>query len=121
MYGLLLHDRGTARTTTCGFSLISPGAARTEMMCSEPACARSQLRGCRLQALLKRISDEGHTVGSHTVDHISLDNLDTTRVEYELAGLEQTLTGLGIAAPKVGFFHAPFHHKRCSPPRPATD
>ena len=55
-----------------------------------------------MQALLQRISNEGHTVGSHTVDHVSLDNLDTTRIEYELAGLEQTLTGLGIAAPKVG-------------------
>ena len=35
------------------------------------------------------------------VDHISLDNLDTNRIEYELGGLERTLEGLGIPAPKV--------------------
>lgn len=54
------------------------------------------------QALLKRIASEGHTIGSHTVDHIALDDLSTTRIEYELAGLEATLAGLGIATPKVG-------------------
>ena len=54
------------------------------------------------QALLQRIRDEGHTIGSHTVDHISLDNLDTTRIEYELGGLESTLGDIGIPAPRVG-------------------
>jgi peptidoglycan/xylan/chitin deacetylase (PgdA/CDA1 family) len=54
------------------------------------------------QALLQRINNEGHTIGSHTVDHISLDNLDTDRIEYELSGLESTLESLGISAPKVG-------------------
>ena len=53
------------------------------------------------QALLKRIASEGHTIGSHTVDHIALDDLSTTRIEYELGGLETTLAGLGIATPKV--------------------
>lgn len=54
------------------------------------------------QNLLKRIVAEGHTLGSHTVDHISLDDLSTTRIEYELGGLETTLTGLGLPVPKVG-------------------
>nr|QOL01097.1 putative extracellular protein CSOL_026 [Pseudococcomyxa simplex] len=57
------------------------------------------------QALLQRIRDEGHTIGSHTVDHISLDNLDTTRIEYELGGLEGTLGNIGLAAPRL--FRAP--------------
>lgn len=54
-----------------------------------------------MQALLERIHNEGHTIGSHTVDHIYLDNLDTTRIEYELGGLEGTLADLGLAAPRV--------------------
>jgi hypothetical protein len=35
------------------------------------------------------------------VDHISLDGLSTTRIEYELAGVETELVSLGIPAPKV--------------------
>ena len=50
---------------------------------------------------MRRIRDEGHTIGSHTVDHATLDSLDTTRIEYELGGLEGTLGDLGIAAPRV--------------------
>jgi len=53
------------------------------------------------QDLLKRIVSEGHTLGSHTVDHIALDDLSTTRIEYELGGLETTLNGLGLPTPKV--------------------
>lgn len=58
------------------------------------------------QALLQRIKDEGHTIGSHTVDHISLDNLDTTRIEYELGGLESTLGDIGIPAPRVSLVNS---------------
>ena len=58
------------------------------------------------QALLKRIASEGHTIGSHTVDHIALDDLSTTRIEYELRGLETTLASLGIATPKVDYSKA---------------
>ena len=54
------------------------------------------------QTLLKRIVSEGHTLGSHTVDHISLDDLSTTRIEYEIGGLETELTTLGLPTPKVG-------------------
>ena len=54
------------------------------------------------QALLKRIVAENHTLGSHTVDHISLDELSTTRIEYEIGGLETELATLGLPIPKVG-------------------
>ena len=36
------------------------------------------------------------------MDHISLDDLSTTRIEYELGGVETELVSLGIPAPKVG-------------------
>lgn len=53
------------------------------------------------QSLLKRIVSEGHTLGSHTVDHIALDDLTTTRIEYELGGIETELSTLGLPTPKV--------------------
>ena len=62
------------------------------------------------QTLLKRIVSEGHTLGSHTVDHISLDDLSTTRIEYELGGLETELTSLGLPTPKVRHRLSCFHY-----------
>ena len=35
------------------------------------------------------------------MDHISLDDLSTTRIEYELGGVETELVSLGIPSPKV--------------------
>ena len=66
-----------------------------------------------VQALLQRMRDEGHTIGSHTVDHISLDTLDSNRIEYELGGLESTLADIGVAAPRVS---PPLHEDRVERP-----
>ena len=65
------------------------------------------------KALLERIANEGHTVGSHTVDHISLDDLDTTRIEYELSGVEQELGDLGIPTPRVRAGPGTHSHPSC--------
>ena len=64
------------------------------------------------KALLERIANEGHWVGSHTVDHISLDNLDTTRIEYELSGVEQELGNLGIPVPRVRMISSMLYGQR---------
>ncbi|MDP4093350.1 MAG: polysaccharide deacetylase family protein [Bacillota bacterium] len=38
--------------------------------------------------LVKRMLDEGHQVGDHTIDHPSLPDMDDKKLSYELKGLE---------------------------------
>ncbi len=41
------------------------------------------------QKLVKRMLDEGHTVGNHTINHPSLPEMSLDKLNYEMSGLEK--------------------------------
>jgi MYXO-CTERM domain-containing protein len=62
-----------------------------------------------MQALVRRMVDEGHELGNHTVSHGHLGAMSAEQVEAEVAGVERTVqTVFGAAAPRVTLLRAPF-------------
>jgi peptidoglycan/xylan/chitin deacetylase (PgdA/CDA1 family) len=60
------------------------------------------------QALVKRIVNEGHFLGNHTVHHPDLATLSDTDVEAEIAGVETTVANVFGAPRRMTLFRAPF-------------
>jgi peptidoglycan/xylan/chitin deacetylase (PgdA/CDA1 family) len=61
------------------------------------------------QLAIRRIVDEGHELGSHSVHHPALALLKPAELEEELAGVERTVCRiLGARAPRLTLFRAPF-------------
>jgi len=48
---------------------------------------------------IKTLYSQGHTIGSHTVDHFILDGLDAASIEYQLSQSKQDLLKHGINTP----------------------
>jgi peptidoglycan/xylan/chitin deacetylase (PgdA/CDA1 family) len=64
-----------------------------------------------LKAIIKRIVDEGHQLGSHTARHLSLPSLSTTQIETEITDVQTTVNRsdvLGANWPKLTMLRAPF-------------
>jgi peptidoglycan/xylan/chitin deacetylase (PgdA/CDA1 family) len=59
------------------------------------------------QAVIKRMVNEGHEVGNHTVDHPNLGTLSTTQIESEIAGVENTLRPI-IGSRRLTLLRAPY-------------
>jgi peptidoglycan/xylan/chitin deacetylase (PgdA/CDA1 family) len=61
------------------------------------------------QLAIRRIVDEGHELGSHSVTHPALALQTPAGMEEELAGVERTVCRiLGAKAPRLTLFRAPF-------------
>jgi peptidoglycan/xylan/chitin deacetylase (PgdA/CDA1 family) len=63
------------------------------------------------KALIQRIVNEGHVLGSHTVHHPHLPDLDATTIEAEITGVETTVHRtdvLGPSYPKLTLLRAPY-------------
>lgn len=62
-----------------------------------------------MQALIQRMSDEGHTVGNHTARHQSLPSLAKTEIESEITTVENLVKKiLGPASPPLTLLRAPY-------------
>ena len=64
-----------------------------------------------LKNLIKRIIDEGHQLGSHTVTHPHLPTLSDSAIRGEIEGVQTTVNRsdvLGAAFPKLTMLRAPF-------------
>jgi peptidoglycan/xylan/chitin deacetylase (PgdA/CDA1 family) len=62
-----------------------------------------------LQGLVRRMVNDGHTLGNHTVAHPHLGTLGASQIESEIAGVETTVRRLfGFFAPSLTLFRAPF-------------
>jgi peptidoglycan/xylan/chitin deacetylase (PgdA/CDA1 family) len=64
-----------------------------------------------LKNLIKRIVNEGHVLGSHTVHHLHLPDLSATNIESEITGVQTTVNRsdvLGSAYPKLTLLRDPF-------------
>jgi peptidoglycan/xylan/chitin deacetylase (PgdA/CDA1 family) len=64
-----------------------------------------------LKALIQRIVNEGHVLGSHSVHHLHLPTLSAATVEAEIVGVQTTVNRsdvLGASYPKVTLFRDPF-------------
>jgi peptidoglycan/xylan/chitin deacetylase (PgdA/CDA1 family) len=48
---------------------------------------------------IQTLHNQGHVIGSHTVDHFTLDTLDATSIEYQLSKSKQDLLEHGINTP----------------------
>lgn len=59
------------------------------------------------QALLRRMVNEGHEIGNHTVHHPNLGTLSAAEIESELAGVENTVRSF-IGSRRLTLFRAPF-------------
>jgi len=59
------------------------------------------------QALIRRMVNEGHEIGNHTVHHPNLGTLTAAQIESELAGVESTVRPL-IGSRRLTLFRAPF-------------
>src|SRR5262249_8030013 len=58
---------------------------------------------------IRRIVDEGHVLGNHTVHHLHLPTLSDNEVETEIAGVEATVKKIfGASAPRMTLLRAPF-------------
>ncbi|MDC0746140.1 polysaccharide deacetylase family protein [Polyangium mundeleinium] len=61
------------------------------------------------RAIVRRIVEEGHALGNHTVHHWRLSSLSPERIEHEIASVEQTVREiLGDEAPRLTLFRAPY-------------
>jgi len=61
-----------------------------------------------MQALVRRMVDEGHDLGSHTVHHPHLRDMETDAIEAEITGVENTVRTVIGNNRKVTLFRAPF-------------
>jgi peptidoglycan/xylan/chitin deacetylase (PgdA/CDA1 family) len=62
-----------------------------------------------MRALVRRMVNEGHGLGNHTVHHPHLGSLSSSQIEAEVAGVERTVRSVvGSSAPRVTLFRAPF-------------
>jgi MYXO-CTERM domain-containing protein len=62
-----------------------------------------------MQALVRRIVDEGHELANHSVHHLALALLKPAELEDEIAGVEQAVcNAVGARAPRLTLFRAPF-------------
>src|SRR5262249_11269410 len=62
-----------------------------------------------MQDLVRRMVNEGHTLGNHTVHHLHLPTLGAAEIESEISGVENTVKKvLGAGAPRLTLFRAPF-------------
>jgi peptidoglycan/xylan/chitin deacetylase (PgdA/CDA1 family) len=59
------------------------------------------------QALVKRIVNEGHALGNHTVHHPDLATLSDTDVEAEISGVEKTVANV-LGARRLTLFRSPY-------------
>jgi peptidoglycan/xylan/chitin deacetylase (PgdA/CDA1 family) len=61
------------------------------------------------RAVLRRIVDEGHELGNHTMHHEHLPQLSPAEIEAELAGVERVVAEvLGPRAPRMTLVRAPY-------------
>jgi peptidoglycan/xylan/chitin deacetylase (PgdA/CDA1 family) len=61
------------------------------------------------EAIIKRIVDEGHELGNHTVHHNHLPTLDAKVIESEITGVESVVDGLTQGdIPKLTLLRAPY-------------
>ncbi|UQA59886.1 polysaccharide deacetylase family protein [Polyangium aurulentum] len=61
------------------------------------------------RALVRRIVEEGHELGNHTVHHLHLPQLSPAEIHEELGGLERTVSEiLGTCGPKLTLVRAPY-------------
>jgi peptidoglycan/xylan/chitin deacetylase (PgdA/CDA1 family) len=72
------------------------------------------------QAVLRRIYDEGHTVGNHTAHHLDLADPDTD-AEDELASVERVLHDVVPGAPMITLARAPYGSPYISGPQSALN
>lgn len=62
-----------------------------------------------LQAILRRIVDEGHELGNHTAEHLHLPTLTEAEIEAQIVGVEEAVrTVLGPSAPRLSLVRAPY-------------
>src|SRR5215216_5063752 len=62
-----------------------------------------------MQALVRRIVDEGHELANHSVHHLALALLKPAELEMEIAGVENTVCNVvGARVPRLTLFRAPF-------------
>jgi peptidoglycan/xylan/chitin deacetylase (PgdA/CDA1 family) len=59
------------------------------------------------QALIRRMVNEGHEIGNHTVHHLNLGTLTAAQIESEIAGVENTVRPL-IGSRRLTILRAPF-------------
>jgi peptidoglycan/xylan/chitin deacetylase (PgdA/CDA1 family) len=59
------------------------------------------------RALVQRMVNEGHELGSHTVHHLNLGTLTSAMIESEIAGVENTVRPL-IGGRRLSLLRAPF-------------
>ncbi len=66
----------------------------------------------KYQSILKRVIDEGHSIGNHTVNHLDLAQLDTRAIEVEFdlneELINQALVSEGSAPRQLTLLRAPF-------------
>jgi peptidoglycan/xylan/chitin deacetylase (PgdA/CDA1 family) len=79
-----------------------------------------------LKNLIKRIVNEGHNLGSHSVSHPHLSSLSASQIEAEIVGVQNTVNRtdvLGASYPKLTLFRDPFGdpHLGGSPGQSAYD
>jgi len=62
-----------------------------------------------MQAVVRRIVDEGHELANHSVHHLALALLKPGELEMEIAGVENTVCHVvGMRVPRLTLFRAPF-------------
>ena len=61
-----------------------------------------------MQALVKRMVNEGHELASHTAKHLHLPTLSTSAIEAELTGVEDIVADILPSAPPLTMVRAPF-------------
>jgi peptidoglycan/xylan/chitin deacetylase (PgdA/CDA1 family) len=62
-----------------------------------------------MQAVIRRIVSDGHTLANHTVHHPHLPTLGAAAVESEISGVEQTMNNVfGGNPPSLTLFRAPY-------------
>jgi peptidoglycan/xylan/chitin deacetylase (PgdA/CDA1 family) len=79
-----------------------------------------------LKNLIKRIVNEGHVLGSHTVHHLHLPDQTAAKIESEITGVQTTVNRtdvLGTAYPKITLLRDPFGepHQGGAPGQAAYD
>jgi peptidoglycan/xylan/chitin deacetylase (PgdA/CDA1 family) len=63
----------------------------------------------RARAIVRRMVEEGHSLGNHTVHHLWLSTLTPERIEQEIVGVELVVRDiLGSEAPRLTLFRAPY-------------
>jgi peptidoglycan/xylan/chitin deacetylase (PgdA/CDA1 family) len=62
-----------------------------------------------MQDLVRRMVNEGHQLGNHTVHHPHLAGLSAADIEAEISGVERTVKNIfGASAPPMTLFRAPY-------------